>query len=292
MAEMRLSRDFAAAATSYTDRDLLDAGIGPPQHRVPLETGNKTTGEGNGPGIDLEIVVPAFNEQERIGPTLLALVEQVRSMSLSAVVRVIDNGSSDRTAEVVDRVIEMVGPDRLVITGCSSKGKGNAVARGVLLSDARWVGFCDADLATPASALDDAVGYLKQGWPVVVGSRRCAGANLREAQPFIRKTGAKAFQLVTRDLAGGIHDTQCGFKFFQRKAAQQLFSGAAISGFAFDIELLVRAHALHLPVREFPVDWSDRPGSTFRPIHDGLEAALDLWYLWKVARASQAPHAA
>jgi glycosyltransferase involved in cell wall biosynthesis len=241
--------------------------------------------------LDLEILVPAFNEQERIVPTLLALVEHVQSMSLSGVVRVIDNGSSDRTADVVDHVIEVVGSDRLVISGCSSKGKGNAVARGVLSSLASWIGFCDADLATPASALDDAVGYLKQGWPVVVGSRRCEGAILRAEQPLIRKTGAKAFHMITRELAGGVRDTQCGFKFFQRTAAQRIFAHTAISGFAFDMEVLARARALDLPIKEFPVEWTDQPGSTFRPLHDGFEVMLDLWALRKAVRASEAAHA-
>jgi glycosyltransferase involved in cell wall biosynthesis len=236
--------------------------------------------------IDLEIVVPAFNEQQRIAPTLLALVEHMRSMSLCGVVRVVDNGSSDRTADVVDRVIAAVGADRVIISGCSRRGKGSAVTRGVLSSVARWIGFCDADLATPASALDDAVSYLKEGWPVVVGSRRCKGAVLHVEQPLLRQAGAKAFHFATRELAGGVLDTQCGFKFFQRTAAHQIFAHTAISGFAFDVEVLAHARALNLPVKEFPVEWTDRPGSTFRPMRDGLEVALDLWALRKEIRAA------
>jgi glycosyltransferase involved in cell wall biosynthesis len=233
---------------------------------------------------EIEIIVPAYNEQRRIGPTLYALVDQLQSMSLDGVVSVVDNGSSDRTAEVVDSVINAVGAQRVTLTGCARKGKGNAVARGILGSRARWVGFCDADLATPASALEDAVGYLRQGWPVVVGSRRADGAERRVEQPAVRRAGTKAFQLVTRRFAGDVLDTQCGFKFFQRAAAQRIFSGTSIGGFAFDLEVLARARALGFAVKEFPVQWSDRPGSTLRPFRDGIDAALDIWELHRTMR--------
>lgn len=237
---------------------------------------------------DIEIIVPAYNEERRIGPTLLALVAQLQSMLLVGTVGVVDNGSSDRTADVVDSVIELVGPDRVTLTACARKGKGNAVARGILASRARWIGFCDADLATPASALDDAVAYLREGWPVVIGSRRAEGAELRVEQPVVRRAGTKAFQLVTRQFAGDVLDTQCGFKFFQRDAAQQIFADTSIGGFAFDLEVLARANALGFAVKEFPVQWSDRPGSTLRPIRDGLDAAMDIWELRRTMRAAAA----
>jgi glycosyltransferase involved in cell wall biosynthesis len=233
---------------------------------------------------EIEIIVPAYNEEQRIGPTLLALVDQLQSMSLRGIVSVVDNGSSDRTAEAVDTVIEAVGARWVTLTGCARKGKGNAVARGILASGARWVGFTDADLATPAAALEDAVGYLRGGWPVVIGSRRVEGAELRVEQPAVRRVGTKAFQLVTRRFAGDVLDTQCGFKFFQRAAAQRIFADTSIGGFAFDLEVLARARTFGFEVKEFPVQWSDRPGSTLRPFRDGLDAALDIWELHRSMR--------
>jgi len=229
--------------------------------------------------LDLELLIPAFNEEQRIESTLIALTRYLEGMDLAARVRVIDNGSSDRTADVVYGVIRRGLPVPVVISGCSHRGKGNAVVRGILTSTARWVGFTDADLATPPSAIDDAVKYLREGWPVVIGSRRCAGARQPEAQGPVRRVGGTGFRLLTKRMAGGISDTQCGFKFFSRSAAQTIFKQVGTPGFAFDLEVIALARAMRLPVKEFPVEWTDRAGSTLRPIHDGIETARDVWRL-------------
>jgi dolichyl-phosphate beta-glucosyltransferase len=123
---------------------------------------------------------------------------------------------------------------------------------------------------------------------VVVGSRHCEGAVLRVEQTPLRRAGGRAFQFLARGFAGGVRDTQCGFKFFQHGAAQQIFSDVSIGGFAFDLEVLARARTLGLEVMEFPVEWTDRPGSTLRPLRDGLDTALELWLLKRRLReASQ-----
>lgn len=234
-------------------------------------------------GLDLEIVVPAYNEERRILPTLLALGQQLRDMPIAAGLRVIDNGSSDRTAEIVDEAWGIGVP--VAVAGCSQQGKGAAVARGMVTSTARWVGFCDADLATGPGAVADAVHLLEQGWQVVVGSRRCPQARVLTRQPLVRRLGSSAFHRATRRYTGGISDSQCGFKFFDGAVASTLFRGTALKNFAFDVEVLARARVMGLSMIELPVEWRDQPGSTFAPVRDGVRVAGDLWRLRRISPA-------
>ena len=216
------------------------------------------------PVIDLDIVVPVFNEEARLGPTLRALTAHTATLPLSVRVTVVDNGSVDRTAEVVDEAA-LASPDNTSVRliGCSRQGKGAAVRRGLLAATARWRGFCDADLSTPPQVLTDVVGHLEQGSPVVIGSRRVAGAGYEVAQPLVRRVGSSTFRLMTRPLVGDVADTQCGFKFFSAGAAEQIFSRVTANGFAFDVEVLAVAARLGLPVVEVPVRWTDQEGSSF-----------------------------
>ncbi|MET9415369.1 glycosyltransferase [Streptomyces klenkii] len=226
---------------------------------------------------DLELVIPAYNEERRLAPTVLALAEHLSGLPLTTALRVIDNGSSDRTAECVDRLAASGVP--ISVTGCSRRGKGAAVARGMVASRARWVGFCDADLATPAAAIDDALRLLGDGWEVVIGSRRCAGARIPVRQPPLRRLGGAGFRLLTRKLSGPVKDTQCGFKFFETRAAHRLFADITTTGFTFDLEVIARARAHGLSLTEFPVVWSDQQGSSFRPFADGRRVVGELWRL-------------
>ncbi|WP_433218968.1 glycosyltransferase [Dactylosporangium sp. CS-047395] len=229
------------------------------------------------PDLDLEVIVPAYNEEHRIGPTIAGIATELAAMPLRAGVRVVDNGSCDRTADVVDQFGGYGIP--IAVTGCSRRGKGAAVKRGMLESTARFVGFCDADLATDPAEIPAAVHQLEQGWQVVIGSRRCAEGRIAGRQTVVRRLGGAAFRRCTRRYAGEIRDTQCGFKFFDGTAARGLFSTMTLSGFAFDLELVARARMMGLSIKEVGVLWSDRAGSSFDPVRDGLRVAADLWRL-------------
>ncbi|MFE9396288.1 glycosyltransferase [Streptomyces flavidovirens] len=226
---------------------------------------------------DLEILIPAYNEELRLPATVRTLAAHLQRLPLRTALRVIDNGSSDSTAACVDNLAASGIP--VTVTGCSQRGKGAAVTRGVLTSRARWTGFCDADLPTPAGAIDDALALLRQGRHVVIGSRRCPGACLTVRQPLHRRVGGAGFRLLTRHLSGPVKDTQCGFKFFDTAATRPLFTDISCTGFAFDLEVIARARALGLSIVEFPVVWSDRQGSSFRAASDGPQVATDLWRL-------------
>ena len=207
--------------------------------------------------------------------------------SVSGSIRVIDNGSTDRTAEVVDEVNRNSFGAPVTVHGCARPGKGSAVARGMVTSEADWVGFCDADLATPASTISDAVRYLRDGWTVVIGSRVLQGAQRVRRQSVVRCVGGMAFRLLTSDLVKDVRDTQCGFKFFQGEAARRLFSRASLTGFAFDIEILALASQSGMSIKEIPVIWTDGANSTLRPFHDGPAILRELAVLRRQIRLSR-----
>ena len=242
--------------------------MGAPDTTVPT----LITGIGR-PPVDLEVVIPAFNEEGRLGPTLRDTVDALRSQPWTSGIVVVDNGSTDRTSEVVDEAGDVL-PIRVI--GCSRQGKGAAVRRGVLTSRARWVGYCDADSATPAHLIAQAMNLLLAGHRIVVGSRYCAGGRLLIRQSLVRRLGSQGFRSLSRGMVGNLSDTQCGFKFFETDLARQLFTQSRLTGFAFDLELLALAHRAHVPLTELPVDWSEPGGSSLRGITDGLRAYKEL----------------
>jgi glycosyltransferase involved in cell wall biosynthesis len=223
---------------------------------------------------DLEVVVPALNEERRIGATLQALVSYLEVQAWSSTIAVVDNGCSDRTLEAVDAVTSARVPVRVL--GCADRGKGAAVRRGLTTTRARYVGFCDADLSTPVETLGDVVALLERGHRVVIGSRRCPGARYVTVQPFTRRLGGLAFRRLARTVAPDVHDTQCGFKFFEAGVARELFARSRTEGFAFDVEVLGLALSAGHVVTEVPVAWSDARGSSFRPIADGRFALREI----------------
>jgi glycosyltransferase involved in cell wall biosynthesis len=215
-----------------------------------------------------------LNEERRIGRTIGLLADVISDEQLPVRLIVVDNGCVDTTTSVVDAASR---PGLAVeVISCAKRGKGAAVRAGVLHSTAPFVGYCDADLPVPSKSLISAMDLLEAGWEGVVGSRRCCGAEYVVQQPVSRRIGSSVFRAVAADLRGNVADTQCGFKFFRTSLAQKLVSGARVDGFAFDVELLARAHRLRARLIEMPISWSDRDGSSLRAGPDGMRALLDL----------------
>lgn len=220
-------------------------------------------------GVLIDVVIPAFNEAERLPATVRTTVEYLARQPWSSRIVVVDNGSSDRTRAVAREAASgSAVPVRVI--GCSRPGKGAAVRRGMLASRARFVGFFDADLATPVETLDAAVRHLQAGATAVIASRYAPGASLVRRQPLGRRLGGAAFRRLAGSLVPGVSDTQCGFKFFERSAVAAALAQCRTSGFAFDLELLQRLVGAGGQVIELPVAWTDQPSSTFRPVQDGL----------------------
>ncbi|MDZ5620572.1 glycosyltransferase [Nocardioides sp. HM23] len=225
----------------------------------------------------LHIVIPAYNEELRLPRTLRALrrfATDRTSMWGGVEVLVVDNDSSDRTAEVALAAATPAMPVRVV--RCLRRGKGAAVRAGLLASDADLVAFMDADGATDLAALDAAWHRLHLGADVVIGSRGLDGSVADVRSCRTRTAGAACYRRLARRLVPGVADTQCGFKVMHGALARAVATNLVAPGFSFDVELLVRLRAAGARIDEIPVTWTDVPGSTFVPARHGAGAFAEL----------------
>jgi dolichyl-phosphate beta-glucosyltransferase len=243
--------------------------------------------------VALSIVIPTYNESERILPTLGAIAVAVAGMGLPWELIVSDDGSRDNTPDM----IEQLGWSNLRVLRHANTGKGGAVWRGVTAARAPRVLFADADNSTPIEELPRLLAKLDEGFDVAVGSRAAAGASV-ENKNMIRKLLSSGLQLSTRVLSGvTVQDTQCGFKLFGERAVKELFSRQQMQGFSFDLELLYLAHKLGLSVVEVPVRWFDAPGSKVSSVRDSARFLRDIFAVRRLDQrgaynrpASAAPH--
>jgi glycosyltransferase involved in cell wall biosynthesis len=194
---------------------------------------------------------------------------------------VVDNGSTDTTADIVR---QWHGPVPVRLLQCPRPGKGAAVRAGLLATTAPYVGFCDADMATDLDILEDVVAMLASGAQAVVGSRRHPESDVEIYSRPLRRLGALAFNRLCRDITGGITDTQCGFKFFSGPLARAAAAELRTDGFAFDVELLLHCRRLGAGIAEIPVIWRDMPGSTFSISRHAGSCLFDLLRIRASAR--------
>jgi glycosyltransferase involved in cell wall biosynthesis len=241
----------------------------------------------NGGPVQLEIVVPAYNEAERLPAGLTLLGEKLAGLGVRSEIIVVDNASTDGTADVIDG---WRGPIPVRGLHCELRGKGAAVRVGLLATRAPYVGFCDADMATDLAALDGAIDLLRAGRPVVVGCRRHPDSLVEGYGQLMRRLGAITFNRLVRDLAGGIADTQCGFKFFAGPLVRAAAADLRTPGFAFDAELLMHCVRRGADITPVPVVWSDCPGTTFSLRRHSSQIFLDLARIR--ARAIRSPREA
>jgi dolichyl-phosphate beta-glucosyltransferase len=223
----------------------------------------------------LSIVVPAFNEEDRLGPTLARIVEWCRAERPSFEVIVVDDGSRDRTVEVAGAAAGRAPEISLLELGVN-RGKGAAVRAGVLAAGGERILFCDADLATPIEELGKLDAALDGGADLAIASRGLPDSDIQVRQHPARELMGRTFNAVVRlAVLGGLRDTQCGFKLFRREVARDLFGRATVDGFAFDVELLWLARGRYR-VAEVPVVWRHVEESKVSPGSDAARMLVDL----------------
>jgi dolichyl-phosphate beta-glucosyltransferase len=223
----------------------------------------------------LSFVIPAYNEERRLGPTLSATSAYLDARGLAAEVIVVDDGSSDGTVAVVQEHAARDPRIRVIAQG-RNRGKGAAVRAGMLAATGARVLFMDADLATPLEELVKLEAALDAGADVAIGSRGLSTSQLEVRQHPLREAMGRSFNLMVRALAvGGFNDTQCGFKLFSRAAAHTLFGEAQVDRFAFDVEILLLARG-RFQVAEVPVRWRHVEQSKISPLRDASRMAYDL----------------
>jgi dolichyl-phosphate beta-glucosyltransferase len=224
----------------------------------------------------LSVVVPAYNEEERLPRTLARLDEYYRAQPYAWDVTVISDGSSDETERIVEEFARSHAGFRLVASR-PNRGKGFVVRRGMLEAPGDLVLFCDADLATPQEETEKLLDHMRQGADVAIGSRPLADSKLERRQPIYRELLGRAFNKAVQALAiRGIDDTQCGFKMFTRKSAQDVFRRCKLDGFSFDFEALMVARDLGYRIDEVPIRWSHQEGSKVVLLRDGPRMLRDL----------------
>ncbi len=227
---------------------------------------------------DVSIIIPAYNEEGRIEATLRAIHRFFHGKPLTRQVIVVNDGSRDNTAEVLDVLREEI-TDLTVISNSPNRGKGYAVKKGVEASRGEYILFADADNATPIEEFEKFYPLLKNN-KVVIGSRYLSESNVVVGQPWYRVLiGRIGNMLIQFLLLEGVRDTQCGFKAFQHEAAREIFSRMRINGFGFDIEILSIARLLNFPVREVPVSWFNSSESRIRPLRDAIRTFGELVYI-------------
>lgn len=222
----------------------------------------------------LSIVIPAYNEEKRIVPTLGKLLAYLRGRDFPAEVVVVDDGSSDATAALVRRHVGGEPPIHLI--SAPHRGKGHAVKTGMLAARGSYRFLCDADLAMPIEEIQRFLPPTLEGVHVAVGSREAPGAR-RYGEPRARHLMGRGFNLIARLLAvRSISDTQCGFKCFTAHAAEHLFTQQRLDGFGFDVEVLFIAQRSGLRVVEVPIDWYHQRESKVRPLRDTWAMLRDI----------------
>ena len=230
--------------------------------------------------IHLSIVIPAYKEEDRIHLILDAVEKYIRSKDFLVETIVAVDASPDKTAEAAKKYHDRI-PNLKVIEGKVNKGKGGAVQEGIMHASGDYILFADADNSTPIEQTDKLLKYVNK-YEVVIGSRYCEGGKLAIPQSLTRRLGSRVLNLIIQSIAiSGIRDTQCGFKLFERKAAEQIFSRQTIFGFSFDIEILAIARRLGYNIKEAGITWYDDPHSTVSPIKDGLRMVIDAWQVRK-----------
>jgi dolichyl-phosphate beta-glucosyltransferase len=244
----------------------------------------------NGRTDHLSVVVPAFNEAQRIGETLDELQRWLRGSQLEWEVRIVDDGSEDETVGIVERAAQR--ESRIVVQREPHRGKGGTVRAGLLAARGTLRFMCDADLSMPLDELSRFLEVVPSRYDIALGSRQAATAR-RVGEPLHRHVMGRAFNtLVRAAVLPDISDSQCGFKLFTARAAEAIFSKATISGWAFDVEALFIAGRQGWRVGEVPIEWHYRSESKVSMVRDPFRMVRDIWQIRANARAGlyDCPH--
>ncbi len=225
--------------------------------------------------IYLSVIIPVYNEEQRIGKTLTAVKDYFNQQGYDYEVILVDDGSTDAGLAVVHQFTGL-WPQLKVVTNADNHGKGAVVRQGMLLAQGQYILFADADNSTPIEQIEKLLPYIEQ-YSAVIGSRHCPGAKIIIPQAMHRAWLSRMSNLLIRWLLlPGIYDTQCGFKLFQNAPAKEIFSRVKINRFGFDFEALAVARYLGYQFKEVEIDWYNDGASKVRAGRDALRTLRDL----------------
>ncbi|HTC62177.1 MAG TPA: dolichyl-phosphate beta-glucosyltransferase [Candidatus Saccharimonadales bacterium] len=239
----------------------------------------------NSSKLDLSIVIPAFNEESRLPKTLDSVIDYVQSRACQTEIIVVDDGSTDKTAAVVDTYRQKYSGLRCISNG-GNRGKGYSVRHGMLEAQGEIALFSDADLSTPIDEADKLLAAIRErNFDGAIGSRAVNRSLIQVHQSPIREVAGIFFNRMVQWILGiQFSDTQCGFKAFRSDRARPIFEQQRIERFGFDPEILFLAKREGLRVEEIPVRWSHDAATKVNVAADGLRMFLELILIrWNAA---------
>ncbi len=226
-------------------------------------------------GCFLSVIMPAYNEERRLANSLRKVIAYFSTQTYTSEIIVVDDGSTDRTAEIVEEFMQECPTLRLV--RADHGGKGHACKQGVFASQGTWLFLCDTDLSMPIEEIAAFVQLFEGNYQIVIASRELPGSH-RYGEPLYRHAMGRVFNLLVRALTvRNIQDTQCGFKCFRSDIARELFRKQSISGWGFDVEVLFIAQKWGCQIAEVPIDWYYQSSSKVRPVQDTLHMFREVW---------------
>lgn len=227
----------------------------------------------------ITIVIPAYNEEKRIIPTLKSIVSYFSIKKIPYEIIISDDGSSDNTVKIVTDLITSY-PQISVFSLSQNSGKGKAVREGMLKGKGSHVLFMDADSSTSIQEFEKFLPFIKENRDVIIGSRRKLGAEIIEHQSFVREFLGNGFTWFSNIMTGAnVSDFTCGFKCFSRKAVNDIFKKALIDDWSFDAEILFLAKKMGYEIIEVPVKWKNDKASKVRLVHDIIHSFKGLFLI-------------
>jgi dolichyl-phosphate beta-glucosyltransferase len=244
---------------------------------LPSQPGRPAPRETDGGGVALSVVIPAYNEERRILPTLEAIAAYLARKDWSAEILVVDDGSTDATADLVLKSSGTLPGLRLLRNG-RNRGKGYSIRHVFTESRGTLVLLTDADLSTPIEEIEKLLPAVQEeGNGIAVGSRALDLSLLEVPQGWMRQSMGRSFNLVVRLLTGlSIRDTQCGFKLLKRDLFIPIFRATRVDRFSYDVEILYLARRRGIRAAEIPVIWRNSPQSRVSIIGDPLQMLWDV----------------
>jgi dolichyl-phosphate beta-glucosyltransferase len=220
----------------------------------------------------VSLILPAYNEVRRIAQTIREAQAYFERRSLACEIIVAADGD-DGTRELA------AGMGLAVVGGVERRGKGRGIRQAVAMARGEVIGFVDADNKTPIDEFDKFEPWLAKGYEVVVGSRALRESKIERLQPLYRQLGSRGFSVFMHTVVGlpGIVDTQCGFKFFQRHVALDLFSRQRIDGYMFDVEILYLAQKAGYRIAQVPIRWRDDGDSRLVLLGGNIRNVIDIF---------------
>jgi len=230
--------------------------------------------------IFLSIIIPAHNEENRLPKAFGEIDSFLKSQKYSYEVVVVENGSKDKTAEVTREYAKTHKYVKLLVV--KTRGKGLAVKQGMLAANGEYRFICDVDLSMPIDELPKFLPpSVDRTVDVAIGSREAKGAK-RIGEPFKRHFIGRAFNLIIKfTILPNFEDTQCGFKMFNAKSAEDLFSVQKLNGIGFDIELIFLALKRGYKIKEIPITWYFDADSRMKLFQDSMKALVEIWEIRK-----------